>query len=126
MGSKNLKALVVNGSGSRTEINNKDKFKEFSKKARQEIKDESFVNSLLAVYGTPTFTGAMNSVGCLPTRNWQTTTFDKAANIGHEEYHEKLKVKAAPCHACPIACGRDTEIIEGKYKGQKGNGMKKD
>lgn len=122
MGSKNLKALVVNGSGSRTEINNMDKFKEFSKKARQEIKDEHFVDTLLRPYGTPSFADSMNAIGCLPTRNWQTTTFDKAANIGHEEYHKKLKVKAAPCHACPIACGRSTEILEGKYKGQKGHG----
>jgi len=123
MGSKNLKALVCKGSGSRTEISNMDNFNVFSKKARQELKDEPFVNSLLHVYGTPAFTTAINSIGCLPTRNWQETTFASGMDtLGHEAYHKTLKVKASSCHACPIACGRNTEIISGKYSGQKGHG----
>lgn len=123
MGSKNLKALVVNGSGSRTEIDSMDSFNRFSKKARQELKDEPFVNSLLHVYGTPAFTTAVNSVGCIPTKNWQNTTYDSAMDsLGHEAFHETLDVKASACHACPVACGRDTKIKSGKYAGQKGHG----
>lgn len=33
-----------------------------------------------------------------------------------------MKVKANPCFRCPVACGRHTEIQEGKYKGQSGGG----
>jgi aldehyde:ferredoxin oxidoreductase len=122
MGSKNVKALVVRGTGQRTEIADPDSFKVFTKKARTELKEEPFVNSLLHVYGTTAFTDSVNAVGCLPTRNWQSTTFEMADQIGYAAYHEKLKVKASACHACPIACGRKTEIQEGKYKGQKGYG----
>ncbi len=123
MGSKNLKAMVCKGSGARTEITNMENFNLYSKQARQELKDEPFVNSLLHVYGTPAFTTAIDSIGCLPTRNWQTTTYNDAMpSIGHEAYHETLGVKASACHACPIACGRNTEIISGKYKGEKGHG----
>ena len=122
MGSKNMKALVVRGSGTRTEIADPEAFKTYTKQARKELKEEPFVESLLSKYGTPAFTGAVNSVGCLPTRNWQTTTFEHADKLGHEAYHEVLKVKATGCHACPIACGRETEIQHGKYSGTKGYG----
>lgn len=123
MGSKNLKAMVCKGSGSRTEISNMDDFTAFSNKARQELKDEPFVNSLLHVYGTTAFTTAINSIGCLPTRNWQETTYNEAMpTLGHEAFHETLEVKASACHSCPIACGRNTTIKSGKYKGEKGHG----
>lgn len=123
MGSKNLKAMVCKGSKGRTEISNMDDFSTFSKKARQELKDEPFVNSLLHAYGTPAFTTAINSIGCLPTKNWQETTFEEAmSTLGHDAFHETLEVKASSCHSCPIACGRDTTIKTGKYKGEQGHG----
>lgn len=122
MGSKNLKALVCYGTSEKPKIANKDAFKEYCNKARQELKDEPFVRELLSKHGTPTFTDAMNAIGCLPTRNWQQNTFDAMDKLGHEAFHKTLKVKAWACHACPIACGRETEILEGKYKGEKGGG----
>ncbi len=42
--------------------------------------------------------------------------------IGHKAYHDTLNVKAWACFGCPIACGRHTEIMEGKYKGESGGG----
>lgn len=122
MGSKNVKALVVRGSGKRTDISDPEAFKLYTKQARKELKEEPFVDSLLSKYGTSAFTASVNAVGCLPTRNWQTTTFEHADKLSHEAYHEVLKVQAAGCHACPIACGRKTEIQHGKYSGTKGYG----
>jgi aldehyde:ferredoxin oxidoreductase len=122
MGSKNVKALVVRGSGKRTDISNPEAFKLYTKQARKELKEEPFVDSLLSKYGTSAFTASVNAVGCLPTRNWQTTTFEHADKLSHEAYHKVLKVQATGCHACPIACGRKTEIQHGKYSGTKGYG----
>lgn len=122
MGSKNVKALVLKGTGTKTDISDPDAFKTWTKQVRKELKEEPFVSSLLSVYGTPAFTDTMNTIGCLPTRNWQTTTFEKVKDIGYEAYHEKLKVTASACHACPIGCGRKTQIQEGKYVGTKGHG----
>ena len=39
-----------------------------------------------------------------------------------EALNEKVLVQAVGCFACPIKCGRDTEIKKGPYKGLKGEG----
>lgn len=121
MGGKNLKAMAVFGSD-KIETSEPDQMNEFAKQARQELNDEAFVRDELKPFGTSSFTDAINGLGLLPTRNWQQTTFDAMDKIGHVAYHETLKVKPWACFGCPIACGRDTEIISGKYKGESGGG----
>ncbi len=121
MGSKNLKAVACFGS-SEIRVSAPGQLAEGAKKARKELNDEAFVRDLLTPFGTPSFTDAINACGTLPTRNWQRTTFDRIEKIGYQAYHEVLKVKPNPCYACPIACGRHTEIQEGEFKGQSGGG----
>lgn len=121
MGSKNLKAIACYGS-SKIEVASGEGVAEQAQAARQELKDEAFVRELLSPFGTPTFTDAINACGTLPTRNWQKTTFDRIEKIGYQAYNEKLRVEPNPCFACPVACGRHTEIQEGEFKGESGGG----
>ncbi len=122
MGSKNLKAVAIKGTGD-IPIADKEKLKEESKKAREELFEEAFVSDELKPYGTPSFYDSIDDLGMLPTKNWQNTTYlDGRESLGHEAYHETLNVKAYACSRCPIACGRHTEIKEGKYKGDSGGG----
>jgi len=122
MGSKNLKAIAIKGTGEIT-VADKEKLKEESKKARDELFKEAFVRDELKPYGTPSFYDSIDDLGMLPTKNWQNTTFpDGREYLNHKAYHETLDVKAYACHGCPIACGRHTEIKEGKYKGKSGGG----
>ncbi|MFW6196142.1 MAG: aldehyde ferredoxin oxidoreductase family protein [Thermoplasmatota archaeon] len=122
MGSKNLKAVAVKGT-SDIPVTDEEKLKEESKKAREELFEEAFVRDELKSYGTPSFYDSIDDLDMLPTKNWQNTTFpDGREFLNHEAYHETLDVKAYACHGCPIACGRHTEIKEGKYKGESGGG----
>lgn len=121
MGTKNLKALVCIGSG-KIIPENADMIDEFSKRARKELDKEVFVREELKPFGTPSFTDSINALGLLPTKNWQFTTFDAMDKIGHEAYHENLKVEPWACYGCPIACGRHTEIKNGEFKGESGGG----
>lgn len=122
MGSKNLKAVAVKGTGD-IPVADEEKLKEESKKAREELFEEAFVRDELKPYGTPSFYDSIDDLDMLPTKNWQNTTFpDGREFLNHEAYHETLDVKAYACHGCPIACGRHTEIKEGKYKGESGGG----
>lgn len=121
MGSKNLKAIVFSGNN-KLEFNDQEMLNKYAKKAREELDAEEFVREELKPFGTPSFTDSINALGLLPTRNWQKTTFDAMDKIGHQAYHDKLDVKAWACYGCPIACGRQTEIKEGKYKGESGGG----
>lgn len=121
MGSKKLKAIVFFGD-KKLEVTNEQMMDEYAKRARDELNAEEFVREELKPYGTPSFTDSINALGLLPTRNWQRTTFDAMDKIGHKAYHEKLDVKAWACYGCPIACGRQTEIKDGKYEGESGGG----
>jgi aldehyde:ferredoxin oxidoreductase len=122
MGSKNLKALAVRGTGSLS-IADPDTLKERASAAREELFEEAFVADELAPFGTPSFYDAINALGILPTKNWQQTTFPEGLeSLGHEAYHETLEVKAYACYGCPIGCGRVTTIKEGPYSGMHGGG----
>ncbi len=121
MGNKNLKAIAVYSSN-KIEVADGEMMDEFAKQARKELDDEAFVREELKPFGTPSFTDAINALGLLPTKNWQYTTFDKMDKLGHVAYHETLKVKPWACFGCPIACGREVEILEGEFKGEKGAG----
>ncbi|WGI18018.1 aldehyde ferredoxin oxidoreductase family protein [Methanonatronarchaeum sp. AMET-Sl] len=121
-GSKNLKSIAVHGDNP-IKISDRNELKKSSKKARKELFSEHFVKEELKPYGTPSFFAAIDGLGLLPTKNWQKTTYPEAkGHLDHEAYHETLDVKPYGCHGCPIACGRITEIKEGKYKGEKGGG----
>jgi aldehyde:ferredoxin oxidoreductase len=103
-------------------IDDMDSLNEFAAKARQELKDEPFAAGELKPFGTPSFMDPINALGLLPTKNWQHTTFDAMDTLGHAAYHENLNVKPWACSGCPVACGRHTEIKDGKYKGESGGG----
>lgn len=64
----------------------------------------------------------VNAKGGYPTRNWQTGVFDQIEEIGGQALSDKVLVSKVNCFACPIACGRKTEIKEGPWKGHKGEG----
>src|SRR6056297_1157143 len=121
MGGKQLKAFACSGS-IKIEVSDKEAMKNLSKQARKELNDEEFAREELKPFGTPSFMDSINALGLLPTKNWQFTTFDAMDKIGHKAYHENLNVKSWACYGCPVACGRHTEITEGKYKGESGGG----
>lgn len=121
MGYKKLKAIVFSGK-KKLKVENEEMMADFAVQARKELNEEEFVREELKPFGTTSFTDSINYLGLLPTRNWQKTNFDAMDKLGHEAYHETLKVKAWACYGCPIACGRHTEIKEGKYKGESGGG----
>jgi len=57
----------------------------------------------------------VNIKGGLPTRNWQTGSCSYADDINGPAIKEKILTGRKACFACPIACGRLTEIASGKY-----------
>lgn len=124
MGAKNLKAVVVKGTGS-VPVAEPELMKQRAEEARKELFEEEFVREELHPYGTPSFYDSIDALGLLPTRNWQQMTFPEGKDtLGYETYHKRLKVKPYACYGCPIACGRHTTIREGdgKWAGMSGGG----
>jgi aldehyde:ferredoxin oxidoreductase len=120
MGWKKLKALVIKGT-----------IKDKPKPARpEEFKKAVGVGNTaivkgditgprkggLSVFGTNVLMNIVNEVGALPTRNGQMTQFEHADMISGETVKEKILVGDPTCHACPVACKKEVEVKEGKYK----------
>ena len=120
MGSKRLKAVVAKGS-QKIQIANKEAFQEVSKR-QYELLGEAILAAGLEGYGTNLVLDMVNVVGGLPTRNWQTGVCEYAEDVNGEALSEKVLVGTVGCFACPIKCGRNTEIKKGPYAGQKGEG----
>jgi aldehyde:ferredoxin oxidoreductase len=115
MGSKNLKAIVVEGKG-RPEIVDKDRFKFLLYETRKLLAASPLTSQALPEFGTVVLMNIMNNIGALSTRNHQQTQFEGADAISGEELTEKYLVKNASCWACPIGCTRisKTEKVEGE------------
>ena len=115
MGSKNLKAIVVEGKD-RPEIFDQEKFKFLLYETRKLIRQSPLTSQALPEFGTVVMMNIVNSVGALPTRNHRQTQFEHAEDISGEAVTEKYLEKNASCWACPIGCTRitRTEKVEGE------------
>jgi aldehyde:ferredoxin oxidoreductase len=115
MGSKNLKAIVVEGK-ERPEIMDKERFKFLLYETRKLLAASPLTSQALPEFGTVVLMNIMNNIGALATRNHQQTQFESAEAISGEELTEKYLVKNASCWACPIGCTRisKTEKVEGE------------
>jgi aldehyde:ferredoxin oxidoreductase len=115
MGSKNLKAIVVEGK-ERPVIEDKERFKFLLYETRKLLAASPLTSQALPEFGTVVLMNIMNNIGALATRNHQQTQFEGADAISGEELTEKYLVKNASCWACPIGCTRisKTEKVEGE------------
>lgn len=120
MGSKRLKAIAVSGK-SKIEVADPFGFAKVSKK-QYELLNQALIKIGLETFGTNMAIDLVNVRGGLPTRNWQTGVCPHLDEISATALLDKLTKDRKGCFACPIKCGRVTEITAGKYAGQKGEG----
>jgi aldehyde:ferredoxin oxidoreductase len=120
MGAKKLKAIAACGNKS-VSIANPDAFKEVSKK-QFELLDQAMFKVTLETFGTNVVIDLVNARGGFPTRNWQTGVFPELEEINAQALSEKVLIEPMGCFACPLRCGRRSEIRKGKYQGTKGEG----
>jgi aldehyde:ferredoxin oxidoreductase len=125
MGSKNLKAVVVRGTGG-VKLADMKAFKRHVNKALRFWKNptESCATGL-GISGTIGALSFANSLGILPTRNFQTGVFEGANKIDDKIFAEKYSVRGATpskaCFGCPCGCARLSRVEDPGYEG-KGEG----
>ena len=115
MGSKNLKAIVVEGKD-RPEIVDKERFKFMLYETRKLLRASPLTSQALPEFGSVVMMNIVNNVGALPTRNHRESQFEGAELISGEALTERYLVKTAACWACPIGCTRvsKTDKVEGE------------
>jgi len=118
-GAKKLKAVVVKAKKSIPNASNPEAWKPAHSKALDTIMDEANITAPrkggLSLYGTNMLMNVTASIGALPTRNSQLTSFATADEISGEKVRETILVEEPTCHACPVACKKMVEVT---YNGQ--------
>jgi len=121
MGSKGLKAIVVDDKGApAVPIKNKNAFAEATKKFAKALKEHPVTSEGLPSYGTNILTNIVNEAGGLPTRNFSSGKFEGASKVSGEMQREIILQRGGiathPCHAgCTIQCSRIYNDNKGKY-----------
>ncbi|MCK5315830.1 MAG: aldehyde ferredoxin oxidoreductase family protein [Anaerolineales bacterium] len=120
MGAKRLKAIACAGKAP-IELADSGAFRDTAKK-QIDLLDESMLKVGFEAFGTNMVSDMVHVRGGYPTRNWQEGIFEDIEEVNAQALTDKVFVEGVSCFACPIACGRGTEIKEGKWKGRKGEG----
>ena len=117
MGAKNLKAVAVRGTGSVT-LHDPGEFNALVKKFLKKFKDDQQGKPFgLNLYGTAQTIAGTQTVGALPTRNFQQGTFRGWEAIGGQALAKTFLIRPKACFSCPIACGRVTQVKVPGYEG---------
>lgn len=116
MGSKNLKAIVVEGD-LRVEMEDKERFRFVQYEATKMLKANPVTSQAFPEFGTAVVMNIINAIGALPAYNFQQTHYDQADAISGEAISETILVKNAACWACPIACTRISKTDMGESEG---------
>lgn len=107
MGSKNLKAIVAQGSG-RPTIADEEKMKFFTYEANKLLRAHPMTSKGLPELGTALLMDVMNAAGMLPTRNFQESQFPGAHQVSGVAIRERISRGRTGCYGCVIRCTRQT------------------
>jgi aldehyde:ferredoxin oxidoreductase len=120
MGSKGLKAIVVERGGKLTDALAKpDAFKKAAKKYAKAVKDDEFTETL-AELGSAVLVAPINAVGAFPTCNARSGQFEEVEKITGETLAETIKARGGKtthmgCAQCIIRCSNEYVDKEGKF-----------
>ncbi|MDQ7781041.1 MAG: aldehyde ferredoxin oxidoreductase family protein, partial [Planctomycetota bacterium] len=111
MGSKNLKAIAVRGTGS-IRVADPDGLLKLGK----QIFKQCFSHPAMKLWqqqGTASVVTWANEIGAFPTRNFQSGQFKDYLNISGEKLVAETLVRSKACFGCPMACGKYSKTRKG-------------
>lgn len=118
LGSKNLKAITVKGTG-KMSIFDVESAKAVNKKMLGKLKKDPTSGEGLGKFGTAVLVNLMNEHGIFPIKNFQGSYGDPELvdKISGETMTRDTLVRKNPCYRCPIACGRWVKMADGREIG---------
>lgn len=102
MGSKNLKAIVINGDASFLLPESKD-YGTLFHEVYTKLTDTDMMSKYHDI-GTPINMAVLNETKMLPIRNLQRTTDPVIGNITGEQFAELTLLRNSACAGCPVGC----------------------
>jgi aldehyde:ferredoxin oxidoreductase len=118
MGSKNLKAIAVRGTGG-VKVKDGMAFLKATSAGKKVLQQNAVTGQGLPAFGTQVLMNVINEAGAMPTRNHREVQFEGAHAISAEAMAtprksdgQKNLLTNQACFGCTIACGRISKIDE--------------
>ncbi|MFW5731259.1 MAG: aldehyde ferredoxin oxidoreductase N-terminal domain-containing protein, partial [Desulfonatronovibrionaceae bacterium] len=121
MGSKKIKAVVVDSQGAEPlQMADPEGFKEAAKRWAEILMNHPVTGQGLPSFGTSILINIINEAGTLPTKNFRQGRFDQAGDISGEKMVELINQRGGTaregCHAgCVIQCSQKYCDEKGEY-----------
>ncbi|HMH52060.1 MAG TPA: aldehyde ferredoxin oxidoreductase family protein [Candidatus Acidoferrum sp.] len=115
MGSKRLKAIVARGTGV-VSVHDREGLFHCALRFMARVR-RSRPAKVLSSFGTPVHTMILQTLGGLPTRNFQTGVLPGAENLSGEVMRETYTKRVIACPSCMTPCGMVTQVSDGEYGG---------
>ncbi len=121
MGSKNVKAIAVRGTGG-VKVRDGKAFMAATAAGKKVLQANAVTGAGLPAYGTQVLMNVINEAGAMPTRNHREVQFEGAHDISAEAMSTPRKsdgkknlLTNQACFGCTIACGRISKIDENHF-----------
>ena len=122
MGSKNLKAIAVRGTGA-VSVADRVSFSRIMTEAfKKVVSHEHF--GYTKRYGSMVVSDPYDKIGALPGHNFTVGSFDDWVETrGRGVFEKNYKHKDLACFSCPVACAHWSRVKEGQYAGYEAKGL---
>lgn len=117
MGSKNLKAIVAQGSDIKPSVARPDDFEFFLYEVKKMLSANPVTSTALPRFGTAMLVGVLGKRGLMPALNYRTDGRGAVAALSGERLADEFLVRRSGCWGCPIQCGRQTKTATGEGHG---------
>lgn len=122
MGSKGLKAIVVDDKGAEpVKYCNKEKFYEIAKSLNKKLAEDPKTKNVNQKVGTSGIVKAVNAMGAMPTKNFRFGSFEASDNLSGETLYETIKCRGGygktglSCmEICAIKCSNIYPDVNGE------------
>jgi aldehyde:ferredoxin oxidoreductase len=114
LGSKNLKAIAIKGTG-KVPVVDPERFAIARSKANHELKADIY-SEILHELGSAGASDYWDYLAEMPKRYFQNGNYENATKISGSSIAESILVGTSACHACVIACGRVVQLEDGQKR----------
>jgi aldehyde:ferredoxin oxidoreductase len=115
MGSKKLKGIAFHGK-KRREVADPYSLKRLAREFKDRVKGNQIIH-MYKKYGTPMLVSIMNTIGAFPTQYWSKGSLEGWEGISAESLMERCEVSSIACPYCFMACGKISEVKQGRHRG---------
>jgi aldehyde:ferredoxin oxidoreductase len=113
MASKNLKAIAVRG-GRDVQVAEPTRFQEWIGRLKDRLVNHPEYE-IRRRLGTTQLVTKLAAMGALPTRHFQSGTFEYAKEVSGEAIERRYKIRGKACYACPVGCSRVLVVEDPRF-----------